>query len=220
MVTCSLLKFPHRLLVDPGRPVSTWSKNILWTCRTGCDSGDHRCHPVARGAHAMLPQPCFQSSCACGGVLLETRGRPIAAVACHCSDCQAAARQIEGLPGAPPILDACGGTAFLVLRKDRMRPVRGGELLRGLKLSSTSPTTRYVAACCNAMMYLGFDDAKHWVSMNRARFDGEVPAVRMRVCTGSMPDGAVPADLPCYRGYPMSLMGGLVLAGFARWIGR
>ncbi|WP_189044665.1 GFA family protein [Aliidongia dinghuensis] len=168
----------------------------------------------------MPPTPRFRSSCACGSVLLETIGSPIVAVACHCADCRTAARQIEALPAAPRVLDASGGTAFLVFRKDRMHPIKGVDLLRGLKLKSSSATIRYVATCCNAMMYLGFDDSKHWVSMNRDRFHGDVPAVRMRICTGSVPDETSPTDLPCYRGYPMPLIGRLVLAGFVKFVGR
>jgi hypothetical protein len=166
----------------------------------------------------MLPQPRFTSSCACGRVVLEAFGPPIDAVACHCADCRAAGRQIQEQPGAPPVLDAGGGTAFLVFRKDRMHPVRGAELLRALKLTPSSATSRYVSSCCDSMLYLGFDDAKHWVSMHRDRFQGEVPPLRMRVCIGAVPGGAVPADLPRHRGYPFSLMGKLLLAGVARWM--
>ncbi|WNL46445.1 DUF6151 family protein [Dyella sp. BiH032] len=166
----------------------------------------------------MPPQPRHTSSCACGAVLLEAFGPPIDAVACHCADCRNAGQRIQALPEAPPVLDAGGGTAFLVFRKDRMRPVRGAERLRALKLKPASPTSRYIATCCNAMMYAGFDDAKHWVSMHRDRFQGEVPAVRMRVCTGSLPDDAVPTDLPRHRGYPLSLIGRLVLAGLGKWM--
>lgn len=168
----------------------------------------------------MMPKPCFRSSCACGSVELEAYGAPIAAVACHCADCRAAARRIEALPGAPPILDAAGGTAFLAFRKDRMRPVAGAGRLRGFKLKPSSATIRYVATCCNAMMYVGFDDSKHWVSMNRNRFEGDAPGVRTRVCTGSMPAKARPTDLPCHRGYPLPMMAALLLSGLAMMAGR
>jgi hypothetical protein len=101
-----------------------------------------------------------------------------------------------------------------------MHPVKGVDLLRGLKLKPSSATTRYVATCCNAMMFLGFDDSKPWVSMNRDRFLGDVPAVRMRICTGSMPSETVQTDLPRYRGYPISFIGRLMLAGFAKLVGK
>ena len=60
----------------------------------------------------MPVTPRFTSSCICGNVLLEAFGRPIVAVACHCADCRAAGRQIEGQPGAAPVLDSNGDTAF------------------------------------------------------------------------------------------------------------
>lgn len=168
----------------------------------------------------MPPKPHFKSSCVCGRVLLETLGAPILAVACHCPDCREAARQIERLPDAPPVLDPSGGTAFLLFRKDRMSPAKGVELLGRVKLKPSSATTRYVTTCCNTMMYLGFDDSKHWVSMTRDRFQGAVPAVQMRICTGSMPGEAVPTDLPCYRDYPMSFIGRLMWAGFLKLVGK
>jgi len=86
-------------------------------------------------------------------------------------------------------------------------------MLRGLKLKASSATSRYIATCCNAMMYLGFDDSKHWVSMNRDRFQGDVPAVRMRICTRTVPSEALPIDLPCYPSYPMRFIARLMLAG-------
>jgi len=166
-----------------------------------------------------LPEPCFRSSCICGSVLLETFGPPIITVACHCSDCRAAGRQIEGLPGAAPVLDSHGGTAFLLFRKDRMRAARGSDLLRGLKLKPSSATNRYVTTCCNTMMYLGFDDSKHWVSMNRERFGGDAPAVRMRICTRTVPSEALPRDLPCFSSYPMRFIARLILAGLLMHVG-
>lgn len=167
----------------------------------------------------MPPQPRHLASCACGAVLLETSGPPIDAIACHCGDCRAAAQRIQALPDALLVLDAFGGTPFLVFRKDRMHPVRGAERLQALKLTPASPTNRYVATCCNVLMYVGFDDARHWVSMHRDRFQGEVPAVRLRASLGAVPAQAFPTDVPCRRGYPWSFMGRLVLAGLASWLG-
>lgn len=168
---------------------------------------------------STLPDPCFRSSCICGSVQLETFGPPIIAVACHCSDCLAAARQIEAPPEAPRVLDPSGGTAFLLFRKDRVRPARGADMLRGLKLTPSTATSRYIATCCKAMMYLGFDDSKHWVSMNRDRFQGDVPAVRMRICTGTVPTEALPMDLPCYPSYPIRFIAKLMLAGLLMRVG-
>jgi len=166
-----------------------------------------------------LPTPRLISSCVCGSVVLETLGPLIAAVACHCADCQTAGREIESKPGAAPILDSGRGTAFLLFRKDRVRRAKGADLLRGLKLRPSSATSRYVATCCNSMMYLGFDDSKHWVSMNRNRFAGDVPPVRMRICTGSMPSEALQSDLVCYPSYPVRFIARLVLVGLLMRLG-
>jgi len=167
----------------------------------------------------MPATPPLISSCVCGRVVLEAFGSPIVAVACHCADCQAAARQIEGLPGTAPALVSSRGTAFLLFRKDRMRQAQGADLLGGLKLKPSSATSRYVATCCHSMMYLGFDDSKHWVSMNRDRFAGDVPPVRMRICTGTMPSGALGKDVPCYRSYPIRFIARLTLAGLLMRLG-
>jgi uncharacterized protein DUF6151 len=166
-----------------------------------------------------LPTPRLTSSCVCGSVVLETFGPPIVAVACHCTDCQAAGRQIEALASPARVLDSNGGTVFLLFRKDRMRPAKSADLLRGLKLKPSSATSRYIATCCNAMMYLGFDDSKHWVSMNRDRFQGDVPAVRMRICTRSVSSETLPTDLPCYPGYPMPFIARLMLTRLAMLVG-
>ena len=167
----------------------------------------------------MPVTPRFTSSCICGNVLLEAFGRPIVAVACHCADCRAAGRQIEGQPGAAPVLDSNGDTAFLLFRKDRMRAARGSDPLRGLKLKPSSATRRYVTTCCNAMMYLRFDDSKHWVSMNRDRFAGEVPPVRMRICTRTMPSEALGIGVACYPSYPLRFIARLILAGLLMRLG-
>lgn len=166
-----------------------------------------------------LPTPRLISSCVCGNVVLETSGPLILVAACHCADCQAAGRQIEGLPGAAPVLDSSGGTAFLLFRKDRILPAKGTDLLRGLKLKPASATSRFVATCCNSMMYLGFDDSKHWVSMNRDRFAGDVPPVRMRICTRTVPSEALPTDVPCYPSYPMRFIARLILPALLMRLG-
>ena len=92
-------------------------------------------------------------------------------------------------------------------------------MLWGLKLKPSSATSRYIATCCNAMMYLGFDDSKHLVSMNRERFQDDAPAVRMRICTRSVPNGTLPTDLPCYAGYPIRFIARLMLARLAMLVG-
>src|SRR5215469_7093873 len=111
--------------------------------------------------------------CACGRVELEARGEPILCAACYCDDCQEAGRRIEALPGAKPVKGADGGTEYIVYRKDRVRYIKGQELLQRNKLRDRSPTNRWVAGCCNSAMSVNFDDAKFWVDVYRVRLTDE-----------------------------------------------
>ena len=95
-------------------------------------------------------------------------GEPIAITVCHCSNCQAAGRLLEALPGAMAILDKDGGTPFILFRKDRVRCLRTDTLLGELRLDPKSPTRRVVATCCNTPMFLDFTKG-HWLSLYAAR---------------------------------------------------
>ena len=151
--------------------------------------------------------PRLTASCACGAVEIEALGRPIGAPVCYCDDCQAAAAQIEAMPGATPFRDGDGGTSFVAFRKDRVRCVRGEPLLTKLKLRDGSPTNRNLATCCNSVMILDFDDAKHWVDIYSARVNGAAPRPEMLVCTkfaAKTPANA--AGLPVYSGYAPSFL--------------
>ena len=107
--------------------------------------------------------------CACGKVEIAAVGAPILTVACHCQDCWDGGRRIEALPEAPRIVDADGGTGYVLYRKDRISSVRGAELLQSHKLKAQSITNRVVASCCNSGLYVNFDRGPHWVSVYRAR---------------------------------------------------
>lgn len=154
--------------------------------------------------------------CTCGEVEIEAWGTPIASLICHCDDCQAAGRSLSALPGAPPILDAAGGTANILYRKDRVRPVKGWHLLEPHKLTPDSKTSRMVARCCNAPIAITFDDARHWVPLYRDRLSGAVQPVEWRICTRFLPEGtALPDSLPAHRMYPFALMASLALSAVA-----
>src|ERR1700682_1832784 len=87
-----------------------------------------------------------------------------------------------------------GGTAYILYRKDRVKCSRGALLLKSHKIREKSATNRVVATCCNSAMFLNFDDGKHWVDVYRARFQGDIPPLQMRICTKSKPDnGVVPS---------------------------
>ena len=161
------------------------------------------------------------ASCACGGVEFEAIGRPMAAVVCYCDDCQAAALQLERMPGAAAFRRSDGGTPFVVYRKDRVRCVRGEPLLDKRKLRDDSATNRKVARCCNSVMVLDFDDAKHWVDIYSARVQGQAPQSEMLVCTRFAT--STPANrecVPAHRGYParfiFRLLSARVAMGFSR----
>jgi hypothetical protein len=169
----------------------------------------------------MTAKPGLRAACACGSVVLQTQGRPITAAICHCDDCQAAATRFAALPGSTPVMDEAAGTAMVMVRKDRMVCVQGADRLQPLKLKPGSPTSRYVATCCNSAMYLGFDDAKPWVDLYLGRIEGEAPPIKARICTRFLPEGmTLPDDVPSSPGYPFGFLIGLVGMSLARMVGR
>jgi hypothetical protein len=168
----------------------------------------------------MPAEPSLRAACACGAVKLEATGAPIVTAVCYCDDCQRAGREIEAMPGAPQVLDADGGSALVMFRKDRLRCVEGAERLVAHKLDPKSATSRYVATCCNSALYLGFDDAKHWADVFRARVTGELPPVQARIATKfRQSDAAMPTDAPAYTTYPPSLLFKVLSARIAMLFG-
>jgi hypothetical protein len=157
--------------------------------------------------------------CTCGQVELEATGAPITCVVCHCDDCEAGARQIEALPNARRVRESDGGIGYIVYRKDRVRILKGAEQLRGYKIRQTSATNRMVATCCNAAVILAFDDRKHWVDVYRASVIGDLPPLRMQVCTKYRQAGVLDAAVPPFSGYPFRFMAKLVAARLAMLLG-
>ena len=152
------------------------------------------------------------ASCRCGAVVLEVAGAPIVHAICYCASCQEAGGRIEQLPDAPPILDANGGTDFVLYRKDRVRCVQGGERLEAHRLKPESPTRRMVATCCNSAMFLDFTKG-HWLTLYRARIPGSVPPLEMRVMTADRREGVVlPQDVPNYAAHSGKFMSKLLAA--------
>ena len=122
------------------------------------------------------------AQCSCGAVEIEAVGKPIVSVVCYCDDCQAAARNIEAMPGAACFRLNDGGTPLIAYRKDRVRCVRGEAKLSKLKLRDGSATSRRLATCCNSVMFLDFDDAKHWVDIYGFRVGKGAPKPEMLIC--------------------------------------
>ena len=163
----------------------------------------------------------MMARCACGSVEFEAIGPPIASVVCYCDDCQEGSRRIEALPGARPVRDPDAGTAYILYRKDRVKCRAGAELLSGDKIRADSATSRVVVRCCNSAMVMEFADARHWVSIYRARFCGEVPPVQLRICTKWRPQGCeVPRDAPSHPGFPLGFLAKLLASRIAMLLGR
>lgn len=159
--------------------------------------------------------------CSCGRVELEAIGDPITSVVCYCDDCQEGSRQLEALPNARTVRDPDGGTAYVLFRKDRVECTRGTQLLQSHKISEKSATNRVVTTCCNSAMFMKFDDARHWVPVYRARFQGDVPPVQMRICTKYRPENTdVLSDVRSYSAYPLKFVAKLVAAKISMLLHR
>ena len=160
------------------------------------------------------------ASCRCGAVTLEAVGAPIVSAACYCTSCQEAGRRIELLPGAPSVLDADGGTAYILHRKDRVRCVTGGARLEEHRLKSGATTRRMVANCCNSAMFLEFTKA-HWLSLYRGRLGENAPPLQMRTMTRDRRDGVeLPGDVPNYATHSGRFMLKLLAAWIAMGLSR
>ena len=154
-------------------------------------------------------------TCRCGKVTFEATGDPIVCATCYCASCQKAGRNFEQLPGAPAVLDANGGTEFVLYRKDRVCCSKGAEFLTEYRLSPDSPTRRVIAKCCNSMMFLDMTKG-HWLSINRDRLVGTAPRLEMRVMTKYRPAGVELAnDLPNFATHSGKFMWKLIAAWIA-----
>jgi hypothetical protein len=159
--------------------------------------------------------------CHCGAVECTGQGAPILTVVCYCDDCQAAARELEALPGASPVMDPDGGTALTLFRGNRFAATKGGEKLVQHKLRPDSATSRMVAGCCNSAMYLAFDQGPHWVSTLRNRLIDEVPPVKYRVMTKYRTSTLPYSDIaPTYPKFPVSFLAAMLRDWVAMKLGR
>jgi hypothetical protein len=66
-----------------------------------------------------------------------------------------------------------------------------------------------------------FDKGPHWVSAYRARFQGDLPPLQMRVCTKYKgADVVLSDDVANYPGYPLRLLAKLLASGVAMLLRR
>jgi len=166
-------------------------------------------------------QHSMTARCVCGSVELQAVGDAITSVVCYCDDCHEGARQIKALPNAGPVRDPDGGSAFVIYRKDRVTCSKGARLLRAYKIKDQSATNRLVATCCNSAMLLNFDDRRHWVDLYRARLQGNIPPLQMRIATKFKAEKVeIPSDVPSYAAFPLRLFRMLIAARFAMLLRR
>jgi len=153
------------------------------------------------------------ASCQCGAVTLELAGKPIVAATCYCHSCQQAGEAFDALPGAPGALDADGGTAYILVRKDRIRWLSGSDRLAEHRLTPDAPTRRFVSRCCNSPMGLEFNKG-HWLSVYSGRIAAEDrPPVEMRTMVRDRREGvALPDDVSNYQAHSGKFMWRLLTA--------
>ena len=162
----------------------------------------------------------ISAPCRCGQVELEIVGPPILRGICYCTSCQEAGRRHQATPGADKVLAEDGGTDYGLYRKDRIRCVRGGDLLEERRLKPESPTRRMFARCCNTVMFADFT-VGHWLSVYRGRLPDNIPPAAMRLMTAERPKGvALPDDMPNYPGrsgkFILKLLRAWIAMGFRR----
>jgi hypothetical protein len=161
------------------------------------------------------------ASCRCGKVELEISGEPLLHGICYCASCQEAGRLHQAVSGADTIVAADGGTDYVLYRKDRVRCIRGGDLLWERRLKPETPTRRMFARCCNSGMFLDFTKG-HWLTVYRGRLPQDMPPATMRMMTADRPEGvAVPDDgIANYSGHSpkfmLKLLSAWIAMGFKR----
>jgi len=158
--------------------------------------------------------------CRCGKVDLQIHGTPILRGLCYCASCREAGRRHQAAPGADHVLAEDGGTDYVLYRKDRVRCVRGGELLEERRLKPTSPTRRMFARCCSTAMFLDFTRG-HWLTIYRGRLPGDIAPATMRMMTAERPEGVtLPDDManyPRHSGkFMLKLLAAWMAMGFRR----
>ena len=155
-------------------------------------------------------------SCSCGQVELVLTGAPFIATECHCNSCREAGGRLQSLPLARPMLEENGGTQFVLYRKDRVEISKGGDFLRGYRLSSTAPTRRVVTTCCNSPIFLEFKGG-HWVSLYASLWpEGQAPQPDIRTMTSDRsPDTVLDDAIPSGRRQTLGFYGKLLTAWIA-----
>ncbi len=154
--------------------------------------------------------------CKCRKVSIGVDDNPIISVAWYCNSCLQAGQQLEKRPKAPPIIDADGGTHFMLYRKDRVSCLKGHDFLREHRLTSKSATRRVVATCCNSAMFLEFSSG-HWLSLYTNRFDekDQIPFEKRTMTIDRKPRIEFADDIPSPNKHSARFMWKLLAAWIA-----
>lgn len=138
--------------------------------------------------------------CTCGQVHIGIEKEPIISAECYCNSCRSAGARLQTLKGAPKILGPHGGTRFVLYRKDRVRFVKGADMLREFRLTPESKTRRIVTSCCHAPVFLEFQSG-HWLSLYGTLWPKDaLPTLQMRTMTSDLDDASrLPNDVPNAR---------------------
>lgn len=158
-------------------------------------------------------------ACRCGKVHLQVEKSPIIVSECHCTSCRTAGAKLQTLPDAQKLLEANGGTQFVLYRKDRVRFTKGAELLREFRLSPEAPTRRVVASCCNTAIFLEFEHG-HWLSLYGHLWPKDaMPQLDLRTMVSDRADGSalsddVPSGKRATAGFYARLLGAWIAMGF------
>jgi hypothetical protein len=158
--------------------------------------------------------------CRCGKVEIQIAGAPILRGICYCASCQEAGRRYQAVSSTDTVLAEDGGTDYVIYRKDRVRCVRGGDLLEERRLKPNSPTKRMYTRCCNTAMFLDVSKG-HWLTVYRGRLPDDMPPATIRMMTAERPKGVVlPDDMANYPGrsgkFMLKLLGAWTAMGFRR----
>ncbi len=154
-------------------------------------------------------------ACRCGAVELTLVGDPIMVNICHCDECQRGSAQLEALPGAPKILDAFGGSPYVLYRKDRVTVSKGAGLLAYHRIEGEVKTKRATASCCGSPLFMDFEPG-HWLPIYQQRFTDPVPKAQIHIQTRFLPAGKKPDDgLPLFKGFPPRMIFKLIKAKIA-----
>jgi hypothetical protein len=157
-------------------------------------------------------------ACTCGEMQLHVEKAPIISAECHCNSCRAAGARLQTL-GAASVLKANGGTHFVLYRKDRIRFLKGAELLKAFHLTPQATTRRVVATCCNTPVFLEFKGG-HWLSLYAGLWPkGTLPPLDLRTMTSDRPEGsalddAVPSGKRQTLSFYAKLLGAWIAMGF------